>query len=90
MMFFLFFQTVDFLNLHRFKRLLKPHEAKRKDTLLIRSIVEILWRAGEESYACLTIPNTNQTNSFELPSSTAANGKKINYIMDGFTEKVLI
>jgi hypothetical protein len=64
------------------KRILKPTENEKKE-ILIKSVSEILWKAGENQRATVVV--NSLYNCFELSFSTTT---KSNYIGDGLTERV--
>jgi len=59
--------------------LLRPSEVEKK-LLLIETLSNVLWNAGEKQYACLTL-NKN-VNCFTIEKGSP-------YVPDGITEKVL-
>jgi hypothetical protein len=65
-------------------RILNPNANERKDAL-IKSLAEILWNAGEKSYACVTLNGYKE--AFDVSSDTKTKSKS-NYVNDGLTEKV--
>ena len=54
---------------------------ERKDSL-IKSLADILWNAGEKTYACVTL--NGYKVSFDLLNDAKT---KSNYVNDGLTEK---
>ena len=64
-------------------RILKPNETEKKD-VLIKTLSEILWEAGEKMFACVA------QNSFQNCFETSGYGfnAKSNYYGDGLTERV--
>lgn len=65
------------------RKVLRPTETERR-AILIESLAEILWQAGEEKFACIVI--NSQSNCFDL----GMNGpnKKSSYVGDGYTERL--
>jgi hypothetical protein len=61
---------------------LNPTANERKEALL-KSLVDILWNAGENSFACVTLNSFR--NSFDVLNDAKT---RSNYVNDGLTEKV--
>lgn len=64
------------------RRILNPNPNERKDAL-IKSLAEILWNAGEKSYACVTLNGYKE--AFDVLNDAKT---KSNYVNDGLTEKL--
>ncbi len=62
---------------------MKPNETEKKD-VLIKTLSDILWEAGEKMFACVV--QNSSTNCFET-SGYGFNAKS-NYYGDGLTERV--
>lgn len=66
-----------------FQRILRPTDVEKKETL-VKTLSEILWKAGDMSYSCVVVDS--HRNCFELKNNPDA--FKSNYFGDGFTERV--
>lgn len=65
------------------KRTLRPTNRERIEKL-IKSIADILWRAGEKTHACVAL--NSLSNCFDTTSSSS--NLRSNYFPDGLTEKL--
>ena len=66
------------------KRILKPTETEKKD-ILIKTLSDILWEAGEKSFSCVV--QVSASNCFEITGFGLHNSRS-NYYGDGITERV--
>ncbi|CAF0710078.1 unnamed protein product [Brachionus calyciflorus] len=67
------------------RKILKPNDVEKRD-VLIRTIIEILWVAGEKNYACVVL--NSGTNCFDFSAKDI--GQKSKYFGDGITERLHI
>jgi hypothetical protein len=73
------------------RKILKPNETERKQ-VLIKSLSDILWQAGDSQSACVV--QLSNRNCFEIASQHTLNQNDINkhrkstYCGDGVTERV--
>ena len=67
------------------ERILKPNEVEKKE-VLIKTLSEILWEAGEKMFACVV--QSSSSNCFE--TSGYGFNSKSNYYGDGITERVYL
>ena len=61
---------------------MNPNGNERRDAL-VKSLADIIWNAGEKSYACVALNSFK--NSFDILNDVRS---KTNYVNDGLTEKV--
>lgn len=68
------------------RRILKPTETEKKE-VLIRTLAEIIWDAGEKMFAC--VAQISSSNCFETSGFGYVNSKS-NYYGDGITERLYL
>lgn len=66
------------------RRILKPTETERKD-VLIKTLSDILWEAGEKMFSCVV--QSSSMNCFEITGFGRHNSRS-NYYGDGVTERL--